>query len=267
VPLNEAASAELRTINESPVPGLRVVERVVEGATATVIAVHGGLDRGGSFSRIARRLQHLNLIAYDRRGYQGSRSLGPLSLDEHVRDLEQLAEYASKRGPVIYFGHSYGGLISLAGAVAPPPLVRLVIAYEPALPFSFRQHRPERTFSIDPAEEAERFFRRMVSDAAWERLSPAEKESRRQDGPALLNDLETLRDLSSLHLEGINVPTVYIYGDGGNSLNYEEMASRLAKQIKEFTVIHIDNAPHGAHLANPDRLAAIVEQEWEKQCA
>ena len=42
---------------------------------ANIICVHGGLDRGGSFARLARRTEQFDLIAYDRRGYQGSRSL------------------------------------------------------------------------------------------------------------------------------------------------------------------------------------------------
>jgi len=254
---------ELRTMTESPVAGLRVVERMVEGATATVIAIHGGLDRGGSFARLARRLRTLNLIAYDRRGYQGSRDLGPLSLDENLSDLQQLAKYASQRGPVIYFGHSYGGLLALTSAAAEPELVQLVVTYEPALPWSYRRQRPKREFSLDPAQEAENFFRRIVSNAVWERLSAQEKESRRLDGPALLNDLQTLRDSPLLQLQRIEAPTVYIYGDGPNKSNYEEVAQRLSHEIQDFTIVQIDRAPHGAHLANPDKLASIIEQQWE----
>ena len=41
--------------------------------------------------------------------------------------------------------------------------------------------------------EAERFFRRMVGDAAWERLSEAAKEDRRADGPALEAELAAIR--------------------------------------------------------------------------
>jgi pimeloyl-ACP methyl ester carboxylesterase len=188
-------------------------------------------------------------------------------LDEHLGDLEQLAKYASQRGPVIFFGHSYGGLVALAGAAAQPQQVQLVVTYEPALPWTYRKTRPQREFTGNPAQEAENFFRRMISDAVWERLSATEKESRRLDGPALLNDLENLRDLSSLHFERIEAPTVYIYGDGPNTTNYEDVALRLGEEIRNFSVIKIDHAPHGAHLANPDRLAAIVENEWEKQCA
>jgi len=36
------------------------------------------------------------------------------------------------------------------------------------------------------------FFRRMVSNSAWERLSELERRSRRLDGPALYSDLSLL---------------------------------------------------------------------------
>jgi pimeloyl-ACP methyl ester carboxylesterase len=58
---------------------------------ATLICVHGGLDRGGSFARLARRINAFDVVTYDRRGYQGSRDLQPLSFELHVEDLLALA--------------------------------------------------------------------------------------------------------------------------------------------------------------------------------
>ena len=40
-----------------------------------------------------------------------------------------------------------------------------------------------------PGDEAERFFRRMVGDAAWDRLPDEARADRRADGPALVADL------------------------------------------------------------------------------
>ena len=75
----------LHFVANSPVAGLAVAERRVESPLATVICIHGGLDRGGSFARLARRMELFDLVAYDRRGYQGSRDLGPLGLEYRRR--------------------------------------------------------------------------------------------------------------------------------------------------------------------------------------
>ncbi|HEY5010734.1 MAG TPA: hypothetical protein VIH73_06215, partial [Acidimicrobiales bacterium] len=68
----------LHFVANSPVRGLAVAERRVEHPEATVICIHGGLDRGGSFARLARRIDRFDLVTYDRRGYQASRELQPL---------------------------------------------------------------------------------------------------------------------------------------------------------------------------------------------
>ena len=91
----------LHFVANSPVPGLAVAERRVHDPEATLICVHGGLDRGGSFARLARRTEIFDVIAYDRRGYQGSRDLAPLDLTHHVDDLLALTREAALRGPVI----------------------------------------------------------------------------------------------------------------------------------------------------------------------
>ena len=46
---------------------------------------------------------------------------------------------------------------------------------------------------VDAAAAAERFFRRMVGDAAWDRLSESAKDERRADGPALEAELSAIR--------------------------------------------------------------------------
>ena len=80
----------------SPFPkGLHVVDRPPEDGSSpldapVVVLVHGSLDRAASFRRVARRLPDLELLTYDRRGYQGSRGEpgdpAP-TLGTHVEDL------------------------------------------------------------------------------------------------------------------------------------------------------------------------------------
>jgi pimeloyl-ACP methyl ester carboxylesterase len=235
---------------------------------ATLICVHGGLDRGGSFARLARRINAFDVVTYDRRGYQGSRDLRPLSFELHVEDLLTLARQERARGPVIVFGHSFGGAVALGAAIADPSLVQMAALYEAPLPWVLRREGMHTPLSDDPERAAEMFFRRIVSDAAWERLSQLERDSRRRDGPALINDLTSLRDGTlALDLRQLRVPTTYAYGDERTPNYYRELCEKLAHLNPIIGSRELRNAGHGAHLSLPDQLAAMIESLWHETCA
>jgi pimeloyl-ACP methyl ester carboxylesterase len=258
----------LHFVTDSPVAGLAVAERRVDMPEATLICVHGGLDRGGSFARLARRIDAFDVVTYDRRGYHGSRDLQPLTFALHVEDLLALARREHDRGPVIVFGHSYGGVVALGAALAEPSLVRLAVLYEAPMPFVLRREGMHMPLSANPEREAEMFFRRLVSDAAWERLSELERESRRRDGPALMSDLASLRDGNvALDLTRLRVPTTYAYGDERSPDYYRELCDRLAALNPLIGGRELHNAGHGAHLSIPDQLAAMIESLWRATCA
>jgi pimeloyl-ACP methyl ester carboxylesterase len=258
----------LHFIADSPVEGLAVAERRIDRPEATLICVHGGLDRGGSFARLARRIKTMDVVTYDRRGYQGSRDLAPLSLEMHVEDLLALARHEGSRAPVVAFGHSYGGVVALRAAIAEPSLFRLAVLYEAPMPWVLRRTGTHTPLGDDPRLEAERFFRRIVSDAAWERLSELERDSRRRDGVALISDLMTLSDPASAPaFERLQVPTTYIYGDERSPDYYQELCEKLAELTPLIASRALHNAGHGAHLSIPDQLAATIESLWLETCA
>ena len=249
-----------------PVPGLAVAERRVTHPQASVICVHGGLDRGGSFARIARRLEQFDLVTYDRRGYQGSRALGVGTHDEHVADLLALIRAERENARVLIFGHSVGGVVALGAALAEPALVDLAVAYESPLPWVLPREHSRSILGEDPREEAEVFFKRMVSRSAWERLSDAEKESRRLDGPALLADLRSVRANAPFDLSDLATSATYVHGDGVLAPYYRELSALLASRYAIRTV-EMTGAGHGAHLANPDQLAELLATLWQDTCA
>jgi pimeloyl-ACP methyl ester carboxylesterase len=249
----------------TPVEGLAVAERRVDNPEATLICIHGGLDRAGSFGRLARRLEGFDVVSYDRRGYQHSRDLAPLSLDRHISDLLALTEREASKGPVIYLGHSYGGVVALGAALA-RPLATLALTYESPLPWILRRESGRPTLSDDPAKEVEVFFKRMVSKGAWERLSESERESRRLDGPALLSDLKLLTQNPPFDVRQLKVPTFYVYGDGVLVDYYRALSLRLCELSDLITPVELAKAGHGAHLSNPDQLASLVRQSWRDRC-
>jgi pimeloyl-ACP methyl ester carboxylesterase len=110
-------------------------------------------------------MESFDLIAYDRRGYQGSRGLVPLGLEFHVDDLLALARREAEKGPVLYFGHSFGGVVALGAALRDPALSQQVIAYEAPLPW-VRHRENSRSFRMIPST------RPKCSFDAWSRIVP-----------------------------------------------------------------------------------------------
>lgn len=235
-----------------------------------VVLVHGSLDRAGSFGRVARRLTDLCVVTYDRRGYQGSRGL-PVSddLSVQVEDLLQVAAaYAGDEGAagVVAVGHSVGATIVLGAAVSSPETFRAVGAYEPSMPWLgfHRRDTPgagiRREPSADPALEAERFFRRMVGDAAWERLPEDQREGRRADGPALLADLRAIRRGTPFDATALSVPTIVSSGGTASYPHHRHTADWLEAHVPAVRRSTIVDAGHGAHLSHPDAFAEMVRE-------
>jgi pimeloyl-ACP methyl ester carboxylesterase len=256
-------STGLHYLDPSPLGGLALAEHRVTTPRATLIALHGGLDRASSFTRLSRRLEDFDVLAYDRRGYQRSRALGPGTLDQHVEDLERVVSTLDTHIPLILFGHSFGGLVAMALVARHPQIAQFVVAFESPLPWALQRPTPTPSPGTNPGLEAERFFRRVVSDDAWEHLSSAEQESRRLDGPALSADLESMTTpLAPFELDEIKVPVHFIYGDQRATPYYRDLAQHLRTANSLVSVKELPGAPHGAHLSHPDLLAQEIRRAF-----
>ena len=253
----------------SPDPRLALTEHLPDhpdAADPVVVLVHGSLDRAGSFARVTRRLRDLHTVTYDRHGYHRSRSDLPVhdSLDGHIDDLLDVIDGR----PAVVVGHSYGGTLALGAALRPggPGPILAVAAYEPPLPWlgdwatrgGTRAGRSPAPADDDPALVAERFFRRMVGDVAWERLPEATKAARRADGAALAAELAAIRiDQPPFDIPSLAVPAVF--GRGTASLPHHRAAvSWLVEHVPGSELVEIEGAGHGAHLTHPDAFAAFV---------
>jgi pimeloyl-ACP methyl ester carboxylesterase len=236
-----------------------------------VVLVHGSLDRSASFARVQRRLDDLHTVVYDRRGYHRSRHVLPLNttLEGHVDDL--LAVINGR--PAVVVGHSYGGDIALGAALRDPaaPSIAAVVAYEPPMPWlevwepadgaAAGANPPNPGDPIDTeaaAAAAERFFRRMVGDAAWERLPESARIDRRADGLALEAELRAIRTREApFDVGALTVPAVF--GLGGNSVGrYRQGAAWLVDHTPGAELVELPGASHGAHLTHPDGFAQLV---------
>jgi pimeloyl-ACP methyl ester carboxylesterase len=240
------------------VPGLFVDEH--PGPGPLVVLVHGSMDRSLSFAKVVRQLGDLHVVAYDRQGY-GRSDHGPprTSVAGHVADLVDVL--AGRRGVVI--GHSYGGDVALAAAVARPDLVAAVGAFEAPLPWQdWWPGRSAGGAAMDarsPEEAAEAFMRRIVGDHVWSRLPPSTREKRRSEGAALVSDLESIRGAAPFEPAAITVPVVV--GTGSTSeRHHREGATRLAAIIPDAELIEFEGAGHGAHRSHPKEFVDFVRR-------
>lgn len=237
--------------------GLYVLDHRAPGTSGpAVILVHGSLDRAASFARVVRRLPDLHVITYDRRGYAHSRNVLPIgALDAHIGDL--LAMVGD--GPAVVVGHSYGGDVALGAALASTGSVVGVGAYEP--PLSWTEWWPRRARTADdedPGRFAERFFRRMVGDSAWERAGEETRRERRADGPALVAELTSLRSGGPpFDVSELSVPAVF--GRGGQSVwHHRRAVEELHRAVPGSDLFEIESAAHGAQLTHPAAFAEFV---------
>jgi pimeloyl-ACP methyl ester carboxylesterase len=249
-----------------------------------VVLVHGSLDRAASFTRVIRRLDDLHTVAYDRRGYHRSRHALPLNttLDGHIDDLLAVVDGR----PSVVVGHSYGGDIALGAALrgGPDAGIVSVVAYEPPMPWlgawarspnSNAAMETTRTGTgrvaevagvvtsgppdhVSAAEAAERFFRRMVGDASWDRLSEEAKAERWADGPALEAELAAIRTRQApFDVTMLTVPATFGRGER-SAPRHRETVGWLSEHVRDAELVEIAGATHGAHLTHPDAFAAMV---------
>jgi pimeloyl-ACP methyl ester carboxylesterase len=269
----------------SPAAALAITERAPDGPVSDaplVVLVHGSLDRSASFARVLRRLDDLHTVVYDRRGYHRSREALPLNttLDGHIDDL--LSVIGGR--PAVIVGHSYGGDITLGAALrgAASSSILCVVAYEPPMPWLPGYRSSVRTEVEDPpatngqpgaqngaddAAAAERFFRRMVGDTAWDRLPDRSKAARRAEGPALEAELRAIRIAEApFDVTALAVPAIFGRGER-SAARHRNAVAWLAGHTPGAQLVEIPGASHGAHLTHPDAFAglvraAVARAEW-----
>ena len=105
---------------------------------------------------------------------------------------------------------------------------------------------------------AERFFRRMVGDTAWDRLPEEAKEARRADGAALAAELAAIR-LAEPPFDVASLAVPAVFGRGTASLpHHRDAVAWLVDHVEGAALVDIEGAGHGAHLPHPDAFAGLV---------
>jgi pimeloyl-ACP methyl ester carboxylesterase len=235
----------------------------IPGATHVVL-VHGSLDRSAGMTKLGRRLEdRLRVTRFDRRGYGRSvPHAGPFGIDQQVDDLVRVIDSAPEAPlPSVVFGHSYGGNVALATAERHPALVAGVVVYE--TPLAWLDWWPvataggdARAWEHDPEGAAERFMRRLIGDARWERLPDATREARRAEGVALVAELGDLSRAAPWSPDRIEVPVVAMRGEHGPA--HHEQGMRALAAWFGTGLVTIPGAHHFGPNTHPDDVAAVV---------
>ncbi len=230
------------------------------------VVVHGSMDRSAGLLRLSRRLdaEH-RVIRYDRRGYGRSAHVGPpWTVEANIDDLEDLlVSYAPELALVI--GHSFGGNIVLGLAARRPELVAAVVVYE--TPLSWLDWWPGNSAGAaamaadDSADAAEAFMRRLVGDAAWERLPASKQAERRAEGAAMVSELADLRRRPPWEGRAIEAPVLALYGEHARPHHRTGMEA-LVDMIPRCEAAMVPAAGHGGPHTHPDAVAAAIAPFW-----
>jgi len=238
-----------------------------EPSAPLVAVVHGSMDRSAGLLRLSRRLDAKHrVLRYDRRGYGRSTDVGPpWTANANIDDLEALVD-ESPLGPVLVFGHSYGGNVALGLAARRPDLVRGVVVYE--TPLSWLSWWPGNSAGAaamaedDPGDAAEAFMRRLVGDAVWERLPASKQAERRSEGRAMVAELADLRRTAPWEGRDIRVPVLALYGEHARPHHRAAMTG-LADMIPGCRSAMVADAGHAGPHTHADAVVAAATAFFE----
>jgi pimeloyl-ACP methyl ester carboxylesterase len=241
-----------RTPARRSATGLEVTE--VGGGDRRVVFVHGVLDRGRSFNRVARELDGGCHVAwYDRRGYGTSRELAgaPAAIDQHVDDLVAVLDGR----PAVLMGHSFGGVAALGAAVRAPDLVDAVVVYETSIAWApgWDDDGMSAIYSAPDPEGAA--LELMLGRAVYERMDDDERAWRRIEARAFLVEEQSVRAGPPYDIARITAPVVYGHGD---EIVMPKVVEFLGANIDRFEVVRIPGAGHHAHRTHSDGVAQLV---------
>jgi pimeloyl-ACP methyl ester carboxylesterase len=231
--------------------GLDVTE-VGEGEQR-VVFVHGVLDRGRSFNRVAGKLDGAcQMEWYDRRGYGRSRELpgAPATIDRHVDDLIAVLEGR----PAVLVGHSFGGVAALGAAVRSPELVDAVVVYETSIAWA-PGWNADGMAAIYAAADPEDSALELMLGAAYDRMDDDERAWRRIEARSFLEEEQSVRDRVPYDVARVTAPVVYGHGD---DIVMPKVIDFLDANIDRFEIERIPGASHHAHRTHPDDFARLV---------
>ncbi|MCW2522537.1 MAG: alpha/beta hydrolase [Frankiales bacterium] len=219
-----------------------------------VLLVHGVLDNGRSFDRVAELLDsECRLLRYDRRGYGTSAdALGvPADADDHVEDL--LSVLDGRRAVVV--GHSFGGVIAAGAAVRAPELVSALVLYESVMAWvPGWDDRPLR--QVLWGEDPEDAGLRLMFGERYHAMTAEQRQRRRAQATSFVVEERSVRGpVPPYEIADLQVPLVYGYSD---TFPIAVMQQHLNEVIADVELVAVPGGGHNAHRDAPEAFADLV---------
>ena len=230
------------------------VNEVGEG-DRRVVLVHGVLDRGQAFDRVATKLESdCRVVWYDRRGYGTSIGLPgpPATIDVHIDDLLTVLDDR----PAIVVGHSFGGVIALGAAARAPEVVQSIVLYETNI--AWVPGWDDGAMSVVRAQaDPEDAALQLMLGPAYGRMTDLERPRRRAEARAFLAEEQSVRDATPYDITRITAPV--LYGQGGDIV-MSMVVDYLAANIPRFELVPMPGATHHVHRSHPDEFARLIRR-------
>ena len=238
---------------QEKIQGLTVYRSRSTDSSLRVVLIHGAVDRAAGLIRVSRKISNAEVIRYDRRGYGRSDSVGSAcTFEQHVDDLELIIGDR----PTVLFGHSYGGSIALGAVSRGNPFVRARVAYEAPRTWETWWPPPPDS-SIDPADAAEHFVRRMIGEDRWRTLPANSRSKLRGQGVLMVHELNT-QTTQRYSIADAQIPLIFAVGDSSGD-HAQKAAESFGDEASSGRVVRLQGAKHDAPMSHPEQVADLIK--------
>lgn len=238
-----------------------------KGVGKSVVIVHGSLDHGSAYARVASFIPDYSVVSYDRRGWGQSRPLGGEGVNflTHVDDLSLILRDLDT--PIL-LGHSYGALVAFGAAARLPSSVAGIVAIEPPVrwlpwwPSDDPWEEPVRRAAVenDPEKAARVMLSQVLGTRSLIHLARANRSDLEHDGVSLIREmLDSSTALQFFEPTTFPIPTVV--AAGSQSAEHHCDVARGLAAILPFGHFHeIARAGHASHITHPQEVAKLVSK-------
>ena len=242
----------------------RTIEAFDDGAGPAIVIIHGGMDDGRAWKKVADRLSDSYRVVRLRRRPYGLRA--PTTMAQEVDDVLAVSE--AVQGPKMLVGHSSGGVLALETMVASPKTFRGAVIYEPPVVLG-PPVGGEATQRVRAAIEAGKPGKAIaIFSQHMLRLNPVQARfvglyaALHPRYRKLVHTQLRVEEIDDLGVRldeyaKLDVPVTLVSGSRSPG-HLEERIDVLVNTMPRSEKVVLKKQSHGAHLTAPDQLAVIA---------
>ena len=267
---------------------LRVCEWGEPGDSPPLVILHGYLEQGAAWERVAAQMTGRYVVAPDQRGHGLSEHVGAggfYHFWDYVSDLDALVQ--SLGGTVDLVGHSMGGTVAsyyagtspdairrlvLVEGLGPPDMTAIAVQRSRKFLADHRRNRPHRILpDLEDAIRRMRHWNTSLPDAEAERL--ARRITTPHPDGGLVWTWDVLHRATApvpfsealfiAWIREIRAPTLLV--EGGDSVFRVPHTSERAAALTDARAVSIAGAGHLVHHDRPEALARVIRDHLSRE--